>query len=717
MAGIICPASLVVSIGVGVAAGLTTKTVTGCAIPDNFTFPVINLSPQEIFGNRIPLLDVNLISPNTYVNVNNDAKVESSAEKLRTTIQKWYVVMRNIVLAGLMIVLLYIGIRILISTTSQEKAKYKEIIKDWFVAMCIVVFLHIFMAVALNVTEFITELLYESTAEQYMAIPLDESQLPDDIKDSEFIYKDEESGTTCLVFKSNFTARARILQQLERTDNGNNVNSYNRVGYTIIYAVLVIYTIMFIVIYLKRLVYMTFLTLIAPLIALTYPIDKLKDGKAQAFILWVKEYMFNLLIQPFHLLIYTVLIGSALDLASENMIYALVAIGFMLPAEKLLRKFFGIENSSTVGNIMSGALGGAALMQGINKITSGKKGKSGGGDKIRENSNPNEERSADTSISDDLAAVARLQQGADTPNEVDDRNQNNIPQNIDTHENPEIWDGDLPWDDDNQHTHEEPRIWDGDLSWDDDEETENNSDNINMADVREQTLPATVDNNDNNDDTQEQAERTIRINPHTIKATKYFGKKAARFAAKGIGATTFGMLGVAAGLASDDYKNVYKYGAAGAVGGTYVGGRMAKVGPAIKGKVESTVDNYRKEVYTKAEYARIKKKMLDDKFMRDNDVKELYKENFQGDYKKAMEAALRYRSSGVTDNDIIIKAMKARGLGDTYDDPRKVIAARYAAQKPDEDKIEKMKERMRESRLDDNNINKIVNQIRIINKM
>lgn len=33
--------------------------------------------------------------------------------------------------------------------------------------------------------------------------------------------------------------------------------------------------------------------MIAPLVALTYPIDKVKDGKAQAFDMWFKEYTMN----------------------------------------------------------------------------------------------------------------------------------------------------------------------------------------------------------------------------------------------------------------------------------------------------------------------------------------------------------------------------------------------------------------------------------------
>ena len=104
---------------------------------------------------------------------------------------------------------------------------------------------------------------------------------------------------------------------------------------------------------------MAFLTLIAPLVALTYCIDKSIDGQAQGFNRWFKEYIFNLLIQPLHLLLYFVLVTSAFNLAGQNIIYSLVAIGFMIPAEKLLRKFFGFDNAGTLS--AAGSFAGGAL--------------------------------------------------------------------------------------------------------------------------------------------------------------------------------------------------------------------------------------------------------------------------------------------------------------------------------------------------------------------
>ena len=51
-------------------------------------------------------------------------------------------------------------------------------------------------------------------------------------------------------------------------------------GYLFIYIVLVVFTAMFAIRYAKRVIYIAFLTLMAPMVALTYPLDKIKDRKS-----------------------------------------------------------------------------------------------------------------------------------------------------------------------------------------------------------------------------------------------------------------------------------------------------------------------------------------------------------------------------------------------------------------------------------------------------
>ena len=112
---------------------------------------------------------------------------------------------------------------------------------------------------------------------------------------------------------------------------------------------------------------MAFLTMIAPLVALTYPIDKAGDGHAQAFNMWFKEYTMNLILQPVHLILYVALVSSAMELVKQNMIYAVVAIGFLIPAEKFIKKMFGFDKAETPGGFGSFAAG-AATMTGLKQV-------------------------------------------------------------------------------------------------------------------------------------------------------------------------------------------------------------------------------------------------------------------------------------------------------------------------------------------------------------
>ena len=130
---------------------------------------------------------------------------------------------------------------------------------------------------------------------------------------------------------------------------------------------------------------MSFLTLISPLVALTYPIDKIRDGKAQAFEFWFKEYFYNLLLQPLHLLLYMILVGTAMNFAAKHPIYVCVILGFMIPFEKLLKQMFGFRGE-TPGSLPGMAAG--ALMMGASHRIFGKPPKGlGGGNESNKSGN------------------------------------------------------------------------------------------------------------------------------------------------------------------------------------------------------------------------------------------------------------------------------------------------------------------------------------------
>lgn len=167
----------------------------------------------------------------------------------------------------------------------------------------------------------------------------------------------------------------------EDTKEENDASSAAFWGFTFLYVLITIETVVFLYKYLKRVMWLAFLTMISPLIAVMYAVDKIGDSKAQTFNMWFKEYLFNTLIQPLHLLLYTIFIGAGTELMSSNVIYGVVAYAFMIPAEKFFKKMFGFDKASTPGGLGSPAAGMMA-MRGLDRLGGfGPHGKGGKGGK------------------------------------------------------------------------------------------------------------------------------------------------------------------------------------------------------------------------------------------------------------------------------------------------------------------------------------------------
>lgn len=48
---------------------------------------------------------------------------------------------------------MYVGIRITLSSISSDKAKYKQMLMDWTVALCLVFLMHYIMAFSVTINE------------------------------------------------------------------------------------------------------------------------------------------------------------------------------------------------------------------------------------------------------------------------------------------------------------------------------------------------------------------------------------------------------------------------------------------------------------------------------------------------------------------------------------------------------------------------------------
>lgn len=286
---------------------------------------------------------------------------KSSSKLLQNTVASMYKTLRTVAIVALLSILVYVGIRIILSSASKDKAKYKQMLIDWLVAFILLFGLHYVMVFIVDISETLTNVCNNSNIEN---VPI---RIPNGtkLKNEKGQYSERLDGgdDSADIWSTNFMGAVRFYAGLVEK-RGFTVKS---VSYMLIYMVLVIYTVMFTFQYMRRVLYMAFLTMIAPLVAITYPLDKINDGKAQGFNMWLREYIFNALLQPIHYIIYVIIMGSVLDLVVDAPAYALVALGFMVPAEKFIRKMFGFEKASTVGGF-GAAAGAAALMGGLQKL-------------------------------------------------------------------------------------------------------------------------------------------------------------------------------------------------------------------------------------------------------------------------------------------------------------------------------------------------------------
>lgn len=793
-----------------VAAGATAFVVSYVAeqaLPQDFYLPMYAISPYEIFANKVAMLDVNFFQPNKYDEVDTMVGEEgkeqkSSAAELQGTIAKWYVSIRNFAVVVMMIILVYVGIRIVMSSAAEDRAKYKQRLMDWIIAMCLLFFMHYLMTLAVTITESLLDSIdtanepyyvrvgssdgklgdyrynvvippkdgeenSEPQKEQSKVFDTDEGSLAQAFRKQGVIVPNDDTGSgEYFVWPTNLMGKARIELQLEPTDRMSDDDILARkFGFTIIFIALVIYTIMFLFRYLKRLIMLAFLTIIAPFVAMTYPLDKISDGSAQAFNMWVKEYVFNLLIQPVHLILYTILIGSAIDFAADNLLYALAALGFMLPAEKIMRKFFGFEKASTLDN--GSALGGALAMQGINQLRrigfgGSKKGAKGGtGGNATPTSRINKfNRDSDKGKSPSELLASGEGQGLDA-NSVgiaaggQSGSTNGIQASLNGPEGESMY-----------RTSAEGMRMKRDMAaarqlmGEAKTEDERNIARQLMNDVRESDsrgvgqylydkmqgsavgrvitsaagAPVRFTSNVVNGAREMAGKAVRRAVPKPIRKSvrgasavlgagaKYVAPRAAKLAVRGTVAGAAAMGGIAAGLVSEDYANVAKWGAAGAGAGWIAGGGLGQVPGKLEETRDSIVDAAQKgdTIYTlaakgdKAEKER-QKKISDAMAMKDKGRRDLYSRKFNVRGEKLNEVlkdSQKFRESGVTNDDIIIKAMKLDGFGDGRVSKEKIILAGLAEQVNGERKaLEYIKKGLKEKGLSDNDIKKYADGI------
>ena len=320
---------------------------------------------ESLFFNKVPITDANFFD---YETAGGYSLIDENGNPtmlyiLRQNLAKWYIIIRNLSIAILLFILIYIGIRMLISSIAEQKAKYKKLLLDWIIAIAIVMFIHFFMYFIMYLNNSFVGILEEfaKTTTQNM-LDSSESSLYDAVRTKAYSF-DLMQGTAGLV----------------------------------LYIILVYLFIRYLLIYFKRAIAIYLLGMLGSFMGVKYAFDKANGKKTTSLGNWIKDFSFNVLLQSIHALIYVLFMTMAVSIASTSLFGIIIAIAvlqFMIKADKMFMKIFGVnakggllDDIDKPGNYFEyvmkaraiSKLGGLVIGAGANII----KGESGVGKMIR----------------------------------------------------------------------------------------------------------------------------------------------------------------------------------------------------------------------------------------------------------------------------------------------------------------------------------------------
>lgn len=283
-------------------AGLFEMIING--IMSAITDEDASLTIEKLVTNRVPILDANFF--NFAKAGGEDIAADSVLYVIRENIAMWYYIIRNITIIGLLITLIYIGIRMAISTVAESKAKYKSMLINWVVSFIIVFFIHYIMIAIMQINE-----IFIDTIKSTMGA---EESLYDTVRNQSYAIQASVGWPA-----------------------------------TIMYILLIYLLVRFLIVYIKRFLTIGILTFLAPIVAIGYAIDKIKDNKSQSLSNWLREYTINVIIQAVHCLLYYLFITLAFNVAGKSLrgiLLALLLVNFVLKAEKIFKTIFGMKSKS-----------------------------------------------------------------------------------------------------------------------------------------------------------------------------------------------------------------------------------------------------------------------------------------------------------------------------------------------------------------------------------
>lgn len=272
--------------------------------------------------------------------------------QIKKVVATWYYVMRFLSAAAMLIVFLGVGIKMGLSTIASEKAVYKRMLVDWVVGAIIVFSIHYLMIFVVHLNNVLVTTVKDSAKELNKVSMMQLAEKSDEVIE----YTNEE-------LEIDIYEAVRTRAYDAKLVNG-------MIG-MVMYMTLVYFAIRYTIVYLKRLLTLIVLTLMAPAVGVAYALQKVFSGKSSSLTTWMTEYIMNVLIQVIHAIIYSVFISTALIMSLQSvsgMILALILMNYALKAEKTFRTIFKMGGNGSLLDDTASAGDAEKIQQNFNSV-------------------------------------------------------------------------------------------------------------------------------------------------------------------------------------------------------------------------------------------------------------------------------------------------------------------------------------------------------------
>jgi hypothetical protein len=260
---------------------------------------------EDLVMNKYKLFDIN------FFNINNNSS-KNAVDIIRKNVAIWYISLRNIAIVASVIMLVYIGIRMLIANVAETKAKYQSMLMNWFVGLLLVFSMQYIFAFLLELQEQLLNIVQS------------------------------------VVGSSNADIMGFEEYLMEHTFEAfSKAKGWDTISYVITYFVFVFFQIKFFYTYLKRFLSVGFLIVVSPLVTITYSIDAAGDGVAQSFRGWMTNMIYFIFIQVIHATVYAIFIYSAGEIAKAIPLMGTVMIMALSRAEQIVKTTVKLNGSGS----------------------------------------------------------------------------------------------------------------------------------------------------------------------------------------------------------------------------------------------------------------------------------------------------------------------------------------------------------------------------------